>query len=139
MFGRRILVLVLVLMGLTALAASLTPPPQTLPRGAPATSPSPTPEATGAPFAASPRSIDARVSADGPPRVVSARTGDTITIDVTGDVIDTVVNDDLAISEPIAPDSPAQMELFAVDPGRFPLVLLDSGRRIGTLRITRSS
>ena len=34
MFGRRILVLVAVLMGLTALAASVAPPPQPLRRGA---------------------------------------------------------------------------------------------------------
>jgi hypothetical protein len=72
-------------------------------------------------------------------RRIGARTGDTVLITVAGDVLDTVVNDDLAVSEPIAPGSPALIDLYADTPGRYPIELLDSGRRIGVLRITRSS
>jgi hypothetical protein len=49
------------------------------------------------------------------------------------------VIDDLAISEPVGPDSPAHVEIYADAPGRYPILLLDAGRRIGALQITRSS
>ena len=139
MFGRRILVLVAVLMGLTALAASLTPPPQPVPRNRTATGPTPTPEAAEPQPALTARTVSARLSETGRPRTIRARTGDTIELDVTGSTPDTVVIDDLAVSEPVAPDSPAQAQIYADTPGTFPVLLLDSGRRIGALRITRSS
>jgi hypothetical protein len=139
-FGRRILVLVAVLMGLTALAASLTPPPQPVPRKGTATGPTPTPEAEAPPAAAAAaRTVSARLSEEGRPRTFSARTGDTIELDVSGSTPDTVVIDDLAVSEPVDPDSPAQVQIYADMPGTNPVLLLDSGRRIGALRITRSS
>jgi hypothetical protein len=139
-FGRRILVLVVVLMGLTALAASLTPPPQTLRRGAPPPGGAQaTPEAVEPAAPAAARTVTARLSADGRPRRISARTGDTVTLDVSAGAPDTVVIDDLAVSEPVDPDSPAHVELYADTAGSYPIVLLDSGRRIGALRITGSS
>jgi hypothetical protein len=138
-FGRRILVLVAVLMGLTALAASLTPPPESLRRGSPAPGVTPTPEATEPVPTPAARTVTARLSADGRPRQIDASTGDTVMLDVSGAQPDTVVIDDLAVSEPVDPDSPAHVELYADTPGRFPIVLLDSGRRIGALRITSSS
>jgi hypothetical protein len=138
-FGRRILVLVAVLMGLTALAASLTPPPQPTQRNPAATGPTPTPQAIEPQPATAPRTVSARLSEAGPPRTVSARTGDTIELDVSGSTPDTVVIDDLAVSEPVDPDSPAQVEIYADMPGSYPVLLLDSRRRIGALRITRSS
>ncbi|MEA2282550.1 MAG: hypothetical protein QOK21_3157 [Solirubrobacteraceae bacterium] len=139
MFGRRILVLVAVLMGLTALAASLTPPPQSLRRGAQPPGPAATPGAAGRAPAPAARIVTARLSAGGRPRRISARTGDTVILDITAGTPDTVVIDDLAVSEPVDPQSPAQVELYADTAGRFPIALLDSGRRIGTLQITGSS
>jgi hypothetical protein len=136
MFGRRLLVLVAVLMGLTALAATLSPPPESLRRTPP--SESPTPSATPPPATppSSSDSVNARISATAPrARHVTASVGDLVTLDVTGDVVDTVVIDDLAVVEPIDPDSPAQVELYAGAPGRYPIRLLSSGRSIGTLRI----
>ena len=139
MFGRRILVLVVVLMGLTALAASLTPPPQPVPRDRPPASPTPTPETVEPQPAPAPRTVSASLSEQGRPRTVDARTGDTIQLDVSGSTPDTVVIDDLAVSEPVDPDSPAQVEVYADTPGRYPVLMLDSGRRIGAVKITRSS
>ena len=106
MFGRRILVLVAVLMGLTALAASLTPPPQPVPRNRTATGPIPTPQAAEPQPVAAARTVTARLSEKGRPRTITARTGDMIELDVSGNTPDTVVIDDLAVSEPVAPDSP---------------------------------
>jgi plastocyanin len=138
-FGRRILVLVAVLMGLTALAASLTPPPQPTPRNGAATGPTPTPQAAEPQPVAAARTVSARLSEKGRPRTITARTGDTIELEVTGSHPDTVVSDDLAVSEPVDADSPAQVEIYADTPGSYPVLLLSSGRRIGTVRITRSS
>ena len=139
MFGRRILVLVAVLMGLTALAASLTPPPQPVPRNRTATGATPAPAAAEPGPAVVARTVSARLSEEGRPRTISARTGDTIELDVSGSTPDTVVIDDLAVSEPVDPDSPAQVQIYADMPGTYPVLLLDSGRRIGAVRITRSS
>jgi hypothetical protein len=139
MFGRRLVILVAVLMGLTALAASLTPPPQSLRRGAQPPRPAATPKATELAPAPAARTVTARLSADRRPRRISAHTGDTVTLDITAGAPDTVVIDDLSVSEPVDPASPAHVELYADTAGRFPILLLDSGRRIGTLRITGSS
>jgi hypothetical protein len=139
MFGRRILVLVAVLMGLTALAASLAPPPQRLRQGPrpPAATGTPTP-ATAAP-AGTPGTVSASLRAGRDPgQVVRAREGDIVELDVSGDVVDTVVIPGLALAEPIDPTSPAQIELFADEPGRYPIRLLDSGRRLGVLRVSAS-
>jgi hypothetical protein len=147
MFGRRILVLVAVLMGLTALAASLAPPPESVRRPGAAAGPSPTPSATSAPEAepapapsVRARTVTARLYADrgiAPGRVTAAQ-GDTVRLQITGNTIDTVVIDGLAVMEPIDPDSPVQLELFADTPGSYPIRLLDANRRIGALRITAS-
>jgi plastocyanin len=138
MFGRRILVLVAVLMGLTALAASLAPPPETLrQRGRTPTAtaaPSPTP----APSSGTAGSVDLRLRATAMrPREVTAAVGDTVELTVTGDVVDSVEIPRLSLVEPIDRSSPAQFELYADAPGRYPVRLLDAGRRIGVLRITR--
>jgi hypothetical protein len=138
-FGRRILVLVAVLMGLTALAASLTPAPQPLRRGAQPPGAAATPQAAQTAPTPGTRTVTARLSADGRPRRISARTGDTVTLDISAGAPDTVIIDDLAVSEPVDRDSPAHVEIYADTAGRFPIVLLDSGRRIGALEITGAS
>jgi hypothetical protein len=138
MFGRRILVLVAVLMGLTALAASLAPPPETLrQRGrTPTATNAPTP--TPAPSSAAARNVELHLRVPARRgRELSAAVGDTVDLTVTGDVLDTVVIPRLSLVEPIDRDSPAEFELYADTPGRYPIRLLDAGTRIGVLRITR--
>ena len=137
MFGRRILVLVAVLMGLTALAASLAPPPESLRQGRRTPVASPSPGATPAPSAPAARTVTARLPATARrPHQITAAVGDTVDLTVTGDVLDTVVIPGLAVSEPVDRYSPARVELYADTPGRYPVRLLDAGRRIGVLRIT---
>jgi hypothetical protein len=140
MFGRRILVLVAVLMGLTALAASLAPPPQSVRRAQ--RPPASTPEAAPALAAptGSPGTVTATLSADpGPVRTIRAARGDTVQLDVSGDVVDTVVIPALGVAEPLSPGSPAQLELYADAPGRYAISLLESGRTVGALRISAAS
>jgi hypothetical protein len=138
MFGRRLIILVAVLMGLTALAASVAPAPQTERRGAASPTPSPTPTTPGSDRAAAGRVVSARIEVGSPgeplPRV-RARVGDTVMLDVSGDVIDSVVVDDLPAIEPIAAATPAQLQLFAAAPGRYPVRLLDARRDIGVLEV----
>jgi hypothetical protein len=139
MLGRRLLVLVAVLMGLTALAASLAPPPPE--RGSTGTAtptPSPTASAEASPAARPGATVTGRLSAtsSAAPRQITAARGDLVDLVVTGDVVDTVAITGLPVLEPIDPDSPARVELFADTPGRFAIRLLDSGRLLGTLRIS---
>ena len=132
------LIIVAVLMGLTALAATVSPPPPRPPAG---TTASPTPGGAPAvePAAQAPgddvvqRRLDASEGAR--PARVRARIGDTVVLDVTGDVVDTVVIGELPAVEPIEPASPAHIELHADTPGRFPIKLLEADRRIGVLEV----
>jgi hypothetical protein len=140
MFGRRLLVLVAILMGLTALAASLAPPPPEGRQGQSERRPSPAPPAgaTGAPPIDGGGTVTAHLSAapSAPPREVTAAHGDLVDLTVSGDVIDTVAISGMAVLEPMDPDSPARVELYADTPGRFPIRLVDGDRRIGTLLVT---
>jgi hypothetical protein len=141
MFGRRLVILVAVLMGLTALAASVAPPPDTNRRnGDAAGTPSPTPTATP-PDTATTGTVAARV-AFGPPGSpltrVHARAGETVVLDVSGDAIDAVVVGDLPGIEPIDPDSPAHLEVVPAEPGRYSIRLVDADREIGVLDVAAS-
>ena len=125
MLARRLLILLAVLLGLTALAAGVAP---RQPADDGAASPVPAP---GAP-AAQPleRTLDARSSDQ---RVV-ARLGQTVVITVESAELDSVSLGENEI-EPVEPDSPARFELLAEIPGSYPIELLEAGRTIGTLEI----
>jgi hypothetical protein len=133
MLGRRFLLLVAVLMGLTALAASVAPrqPVSRDGRGA-------TPTATP-PFSASgtgdiepvPKRLN---TAEGITRVV-VHEGDLVDLVVTGSEVDSVTLLDEVV--PIDPDSPATFQLLADDPGEYPIELLDADRQVGTLVVRR--
>jgi hypothetical protein len=140
MFGRRMLILVAVLMGLTALAASVSPPPdRTRPAVSPAGTPAPATAVEPAAEPPSARTVMRRLRAGPGARGtrVRARVGDLVVLDVTGDVVDTVVIGDLPAVEPIDPDAPAHIELYAEAPGAFPIRLLEAARQIGVLDIRR--
>jgi hypothetical protein len=135
MIGRRLMVLMAVLLGLTALATSLAPRPRVVRGGATAT---PIPTATASPTVrARPPQIVARtLEADAArPVTVRARVGDTVRLVVTGDVLDSVEIEGTDEIEQIDPDSPALFELLADERASHAIRLLDSGRRIGQLEI----
>jgi hypothetical protein len=137
MLGRRFLLLVAVLMGLTALAASLAPREQ-LVRDGDRRSGTPTPSATPSPAVDADRAPVAKTisTSEGPARV-TVREGQVIELTVTGSEVDSVqVLDEI---EPIEQDSPAIFDVFAEDVGEYPITLLDADRQIGTLVVRGSS
>jgi hypothetical protein len=136
MLGRRILVLMAVLLGFTALVTALAPRPARAPQpggGASASSPEP----SAAPAGPTSRIVTKTVEADAGarPARVRARTGDTIRLAVRGDVLDTVEVQGLDEIDPLEPGAPARFEFLAEAPGEHPIVLLDADRRVGTLVI----
>jgi hypothetical protein len=131
MLGRRFLLLVAVLMGLTALAASIAPREPLVREGARrAATPTPTPAVTAA---GTPTVRNVRrtlVITDGPGRI-TVRQGDLLQLTVKGIELDSVSLLDRI--EPIERDSPALFSVLADTPGQFPIELVDSGRVVGTL------
>ena len=137
MLGRRLLLLMAVLLGLTALTTSLAPRPRvTTPRATatptPAASPAPTP-GVASPSRVVERTIDANPGARVPR--VRAREGDTLRLVVRGDVLDAVELEGLAKIEPVEPASPARFEFRAEAPGEHPIVLIDAERTVALLEI----
>ena len=126
MLARRLLLALAVLMLLTALAASLAPRKTAL-QGDSAATPAAPAEPAVEPVQ---QTLDA--SAEG--QRVLARVGQTVTIVVRSDTLDTVSLAEVG-SETTEPDSPARFELLADVPGSYPIELLEAGRRIGVLEI----
>jgi hypothetical protein len=130
MLGRRFLLLVAVLMGLTALAASVAPR-QPIDRGA--ATPTPTPSLS--PGTGDLQTVSKKLNtAEGNTRVVVDE-GDLVDLEVSGSEVDSVTLLDEVV--PIDPDSPAQFQLLADEPGEFPIELLDADRQVGTLVVRR--
>jgi hypothetical protein len=137
--GRRLLLLVVVLMGLTAVAASLAPrPPGT---STPGTSSTRTPAPTITPPDAAP--VAGEVVEERLPAVprgelprLRLRVGDRLRLEVEGEVLDVVELRGLDRLEAIAPEAPARFELLAERPGRHAIVLTEADRRIGELQIS---
>ncbi len=128
MLGRRFLILVAVLMGLTALAASVAPRQPVRENGREAT---PTPAAAGKPTLVT---LEKTLSTDaGEDARVTVDEGDLVELTVTGDVSDAVMVLDRIDS--IDPTTPARFSLLAGEPGEYPIELVEADRRIGTLVI----
>jgi hypothetical protein len=140
MLGRRFLLLVAVLMGLTALAASIAPrdPVVRGPQSERRPTPTPAPQAAEpAPAGTKTPTVERTISADAarPERVVVTE-GDLVTLEVAGSQLDTVQL--LGRIEPVAPHSPAVFQLLA-ERGRHPITLLGADRQIGTLAVREAS
>ena len=132
MLGRRFLLLVAVLMGLTALAASVAPrePINRDGRGTATPTATPTLSASGG---SNVETVSKRLNtAEGVTRVVVDE-GDLVDLEVSGSELDSVtLLDEVA---PIDPDSPAVFQLLADTPGEYPIELLDADRQVGTLLV----
>ena len=137
MLGRRLLLLLAVLLGLTALATSLAPRPGGSGRGS--ATPAPAPSANTRPAGGSEpsRIVEKTLVADAGarPTVILARVGDTIRLMVKGDVLDSVEVVGLDEIEPVEPGSPARFEVLAEERGDHAIRLIDADRRIGRLDI----
>jgi hypothetical protein len=128
MLGRRFLILVAVLMGLMALAASVAPRQPVVREGAEST---PTPAPAGTTTIVT---VEEEVStASGGPNRVTVHEGDVVELTVSGPERGAVMVLDRI--DAIHPQAPARFSLLAGEPGEHPIQLLESGRRIGTLVI----
>lgn len=128
MLARRLLVLVAVLMGLTALAAGLAAPPTRTPVATPEPV-APTPAVTASAV------VERTVHVD-EPTTVAVDQGDEVRLTVRGDVLDAVELVGLDLLQPIAPATPAVFDVLADRPGSYPIRLTQAGEDVGKLRVT---
>lgn len=145
MMGRRLLLLVVVLMGLTALAASVAPRdsgrsgPTIVPGRPGALEPTATPSPTATPTPAVEEDVqEETLSAErgASPTTLRARLGRILRLRVQGEVFDEVVLDGLDRVEPITPEAPAQFELYVDRTGRFPIRLQEASRTLGEIVVS---
>jgi hypothetical protein len=143
MLGRRLLLLVAVLLATGAIAAALTPRDLRDPQPTTATtstSPASTvpAEATGGTQAGAhevSRTVDAERAE---PAVVHARVGDLLHLTVhapSPDVVELVGTGRVAT---VDASTPARFEFFVPNPGTFPIHLQESGQDIGRLVVAAS-
>jgi hypothetical protein len=126
MLARRLLIALAVLLLLTAVAASVAPR-ETGSRDDAAVTPA-------APAKPAVKPVQETLDASAEGQRVLARVGQTVTIVVRSDTLDTVSLAELG-AETTEPDSPARFELLADAPGSYPIELLQADRRIGVLEI----
>jgi hypothetical protein len=137
MLGRRFLLLVVVLMGLTALAATIAPREPLIRDGARRTAtPTPTPavEAT----AATPvHEVSRTLMITANPGRITVKQGTLLELTVKGDKLGNLSLMDQV--EPIERDSPAVFNVLADTPDAYPIVMVDENRVVGTLVVKKSS
>ena len=124
MVARRLLLLAAVLLLLAAIAAGIAPEPET------------TDEPRAAPRAAGPVTIVERsISAAEDDQSITARVGDLIRFEVSGNVLGSVEIERLDRIDGIAPGTPARFEVLAERAGVYPIRIIEEDRRIGRLDI----
>ena len=126
MLGRRFLILVAVLMGMTALAASVAPRQPAREQDRQEATSTPTPAGTST-MATVLKEVTTE-EAD-----VTVNQGDLVELTISGSESDSVML--LNRMDTIHPDSPARFSLLAGEPGEYPIELVDADRQIGTLTI----
>jgi hypothetical protein len=127
MLARRLLLLAAVLMLLTALAASIAP--RNLTDGDDA--------ATRPPDLAAGRTIAEEIpAAPGSNSRIAVSRGDTLQLEVAGDVFDSVLIERMDRVDGIEPTTPARFDLLIDSPaGSYPIRLVDADYRIGSIVI----
>jgi hypothetical protein len=127
MLGRRFLVLVAVLIGLTVIAASLAPR-QPAPRDQRAAEATPTPSA-GADDSA--RTLTRTLSTNGRPKRVTVDRGTLLDLEVDGDELDSVSLEGEV--EIVTEETNARFNIYADTPGEYEIRLVEADRPVGTL------
>jgi hypothetical protein len=126
--ARRMLVLVAILMGITAIVAGLAAPVSRTPKPEPEAAPVSPGRRAAAPVE--------ETIAVAKPRTVAVDEGDLVQLTVTGQVSDVVELVGLDLMAPIAPETPAVFDLHADAAGRYPVRLTAEGRDVGALRVS---
>jgi len=124
MLGRRFLILVAVLMGMTALAASVAPRQPATQQERREATPAPTPAGTST-------FVTVRKELTTSKADVTVSQGDLVELTISGPERDSVML--LNRMDTIHPQSPARFSVLAGEPGEYPIELVDEGRQIGTL------
>ena len=131
---RRMTVIVLSLLGLMVLVVTFAPTQTPVESDGQRT---PVPSAP-APDLTDPDAFDVMETVSAVPgaqaRTIDAELGDRVEIVVEGERPDSVQLGEVA-SQVVEAGDPARFELLAETPGAYPLVLVNEGRRIGTLEI----
>jgi hypothetical protein len=140
MLGRRLLLLVAVLLATGAIAAALTPRDLRDPSPTTPTTPTPTapvlPGATGGTGAGTrevTRTVDAEAAK---PAVVRARVGNLLHLVVRAPSPDVVELDGTGRFASVDPSTPARFNFFVENPGTFPIRLQETGQEIGRLVVS---
>jgi hypothetical protein len=144
MLGRRLLLLVAVLLATGAIAAALTPrdlrdsdqtTSTTAPPPAATTAPG-LPGATGGTSAGT-HEVNRTVDAEGAePAVVRARMGNLLHLVVRAPSPDVVELDGTGRFDSVDSSTPARFDFFVETPGTFPIRLQETGREIGRLVVS---
>jgi hypothetical protein len=131
MLARRLLLLAAVLMLLTALAASIAPRDLTGGEDDP-----PVVRGPGA-LPAGDTITEEIPAAPGSNSRITVSRGDTLQLQVAGDVFDSVLLERLDMVDGIEPTTPARFDiLIDSPPGSYPIRLVDADRRIGSIVIS---
>jgi hypothetical protein len=125
--ARRVLLLLAVLLLMAAVVSSVAQEEQTA-------APPPQGEAAGRAAGDKARVVRGRLPAD---RVVVARVGEVVRIEVMSARPDQAEVLDLGVDAPTERGLPGTLEFVADQPGRFPVTLRNAGRRVGVIEIRR--
>ena len=128
MAGRRFLLLIALMLGLTAVAASLSPRER-------AAAPEPAERATTEPTGAATESRTETLSAAEDPQRLVIERGELIALEVSADERDAVSIPGLGLMDAVDPEAPARFTILADVPGDYAVELLAAERQIGTLEI----
>jgi hypothetical protein len=129
MLARRLLLLAAVLILLTAVAASIAPRDLT---GGDDNAVTPQPD-----LPAGTTIAEEIPAAPGSNSRISVSRGDTLRLEVAGDVLDSVLIERLDFVDGIEPTTPARFDLLIDAPaGSYPIRLVDADRRIGSIVVS---
>ncbi len=120
---------VAILLAVTALTAGLAPPP---PGGEVREPPAPIGPSATTGSAVVERALDADRRR---PRTIAVETGDLLRLTVSGSETDAVELQGLAALRALAPETPVIFDVLVDAPGDYPVVLLETERTIGTVRV----
>jgi hypothetical protein len=137
MLGRRLLLLVAVLLATGAIAAALTPRDSSEPTPTTTAPTAPVvPGATGGTGVGA-REVNRTVDAQGAePAVVRARIGDLLNLVVRAPSPDVVELDGTGRFASVDSSTPARFNFFVENPGTFPIRLQETGQEIGRLVVS---
>lgn len=139
MAARRLVVVMLVLLGISTLAAALLPPPE---GKKPASPEHPKPSKEKRTAQAAPRSTDtglllvARMQvSERRPKTARIERGDELRLEVVAPFGADIEIPGFGLTSPVTPFAPAQFDLLATQPGTFPVRVVESGQLAGRLLV----